>query len=940
MKLRISSLIPLLLILSSLVSSALLFGWEMRIANTNIEQQGRKSVTTILTHLQNMLDSQLANDNFEDARLSMSLEVLHPGIQTLLLVNEKDNILLANRYIWEGTQASVVTDFSNSAAAQVRSVRASSLNLNDGDQEMLIGYFPITLKLGAEGSNRIGVLFVEYDLSSQSAEAQYTAFQKVSYFAAIMIAIAIILALMLHSLVSKRVAWLMRASKQFALGDHDVRVQIHGDDELAELGNAFNQMASMRQIAYQAVESEQERFRFMLETSPVAVAIATKAGHHLVFANQRYAKLTNIDLDKIGEIDPKAFYLNPKDHEYVLENIGAGKDVFNKLVGLDIAGVGEKWVMASYLRLEYGGEPAVLGWFYDITARKQLEDQQQLAAAVFENSQEAILITDPKNRIISVNAAFTRVTGYAAEAMIGQSPSILSSGRHDQKFYDNLYRELATNDYWQGEIWDKRYNGEVYPKWLSISVIKDEKGEVKNYVAIFSDISERKHAQEKIEYLAQHDPLTGLPNRLLLHDRFDHAVTIADREKTGMAMLFLDLDNFKQINDSLGHEAGDKLLIHIAERLKECIREIDTVCRQGGDEFIILLHEIDDINAISRIAQKILDVIAQPYELEANVVSTSFSIGISLFPNDGKSFAMLQKKADTAMYHAKESGRNAYRFFTEKMNIDTLERFQLLNQLRDAIQKQEFILYYQPQIDIKTGHITGVEALIRWQHSKLGIINPVRFIPLAEESGLIIPIGEWVLQQACRQAKSWHESGLPKITVAVNLSSLQFKRGDIFETVCQALTNSGLEPQYLELELTETILLHDIEETMAVIQKLKYLGVKLSIDDFGTGYSSMSYLKQLKVDKLKIDQSFVSDLVDDSEDAAIVKAIIQLGESLQLNVIAEGVETKRQLEFLKSNGCNEAQGYYFSRPVTADKATHFIRTRVKEYGAPHLFLAK
>jgi diguanylate cyclase (GGDEF)-like protein/PAS domain S-box-containing protein len=939
MKVRISVLIPLLLVVSSLVTSAIVFFVDMRQTTADIERQGKEGIVTHLTQLQNMLDTQLAQGDIEDARLSMSVSSLHPGIETLLLANQNNTVLLANRYAWEGEQAHVATQYDSFKATEARNRRSSIISFND-HRDMLTGYFPVTLRIGASESDKVGMLYVKYSLKASLAESRYHALQKSGYFAGLMLVISVVVALLLHNIVSRRVVQLMAAAKQFAYGNHDVRVQLRGNDELAELGSAFDLMAAMREKAYLDLGEEQERFRVMLEASPVAVGIASKGGRKLVFANKSYAALINMEPENFKGVDPRVFYSNPQDHEEIAREIAAGHEVINKLVCLKIPGDGEKWVMASYLPTKFGGESAVLGWFYDFTARKQLEDELHLAAAVFENAQEAILVTDAQNRIISVNPAFTRVTGYAPEAVMGKNPRVLSSGRHDEEFYEGLYLDLATKGYWQGEIWDKRSDGTIYPKWLSIGVIKDNNGELKNYIATFRDITERKEAEEKIEYLAQHDPLTGLPNRLLLHDRFDHAVAVAERDGTGMAMMFLDLDNFKHINDSFGHEAGDKLLISIAERLGGCIREADTVCRQGGDEFIILLQEVNDVNVISRIAQNILDTVDKPYELDGNLVTATFSIGISLYPNDGMTFGVLQKRADTAMYHAKESGRNLYRFFDEKMNVDSLERFNLLNHLRDALQKQEFTLFYQPQIDIHSGHVTSVEALIRWQHDDLGLVYPARFIHVAEESGLIVQIGEWVLQEACRQLKLWHESGLPKISVAVNLSSLQFKRGNIFDTVLKALSSSGLDAKYLELELTESILLHDIDEVMEAIQKLKYLGVKISIDDFGTGYSSMSYLKQLKVDKLKIDKSFVRDLTDDSEDAAIAKAIIQLGESLQLKIVAEGVETKAQLEFLRNHGCHEAQGYFFSRPVAADKAANFFRSRMKELGAPHLFSSR
>lgn len=424
-------------------------------------------------------------------------------------------------------------------------------------------------------------------------------------------------------------------------------------------------------------------------------------------------------------------------------------------------------------------------------------------------------------------------------------------------------------------------------------------------------------AEEKLKFLAHYDPLTGLPNRHLLADRFNQAVASADRANSNVAVLYLDLDNFKQINDSLGHEYGDRLLIKVTERLQNCLRKTDTVSRQGGDEFVILLNSVRNAEIIEEIAQGIMDAFAEPFRIEGYLLSASFSIGISLFPSDDQQFHSLLKHAETALYYAKESGRNTYRFFSEQMNKHALEHLQLQGELHNALHKKEFILHYQPQIDLLSGQIVGVEALIRWQHPTMGLIAPGKFIPLAERSGLIIAIGEWVLNEACRQIKHWndiypHQS----LFVAVNLSAPQFKRGDLVDTVSNALALSGLPAHFLELELTESILLHDMDEVRNTLRHLKAMSVRFSIDDFGTGYSSFAYLKQLAVNKLKIDQSFVHDMVDDAGDAAIVKAIIQLGHTLELSVIAEGVENEKQLTLLKEYGCDDAQGYLFSKPLS------------------------
>lgn len=447
-----------------------------------------------------------------------------------------------------------------------------------------------------------------------------------------------------------------------------------------------------------------------------------------------------------------------------------------------------------------------------------------------------------------------------------------------------------------------------------VALLEELAGDIAYGIEALRTRAGHKQTEEQLNYLAHHDPLTQLPNRLLLRDRFDQAVAVAQRKRSKVAVLFLDLDNFKLINDSLGHKLGDELLRRVVARLLGSVRDTDTVSRQGGDEFAVLITDIQDPAIIGSISENIIERVSEPIEIEGSMINTTFSIGISVYPNDGIEFDTLIKKADSAMYHAKESGRNAYRFYTGQMNNDTLEQMQLQTQLRSALNHHELLLHYQPQVDIVSGEIVGFEALVRWQHPNVGMISPAKFIPLAERSGIIIPIGDWVLNEACRQARLWLDRG-HRLVVAVNLSAVQFKRGNLLESVTCALERSQLPAELLELELTESILLQDMETVVKTLDSLKAMGIKLSIDDFGTGYSSLAYLKRLSVDKLKIDQSFVRSMAENSEDAAIVRAIIQLGHTLQLSVIAEGVETDAQLAYLGNYGCDEVQGYLFSCPI-------------------------
>ena len=468
--------------------------------------------------------------------------------------------------------------------------------------------------------------------------------------------------------------------------------------------------------------------------------------------------------------------------------------------------------------------------------------------------------------------------------------------------------------------------GELH--WFSISgkpVFED--GVFKGYRGTGTDISERKRAEQRIEFLAYHDPLTGLPNRVLLEDRLQQAITQAERSRSGLALVFLDLDNFKKINDSLGHATGDALLKEVAARLKQCVRDSDTISRQGGDEFVLILREQHGTESCLPVLAKIMETLQEPFFSEGNELSTSASIGVALYPQDGPDFDILRKKADMAMYRAKEAGRNTYRFFDEAMDEEAVEHLLMRSGLRRALERGEFVLHYQPQIELDSGRIVGVEALLRWEHPEFGLVAPGRFVPVAEDSGLIVPIGAWVIQEACRQARAWQRAGLPAMMMAVNLSAVQFQRGSIEDTVVQALAGTGLDPSWLELELTESILIQDVEQVMATVRRLKQLGVKLAIDDFGTGYSSLSYLKRFDIDKLKIDQSFIRDLASDPDDAAIVRAIIQMAHSLDLLTIAEGVESPDLLHQLQSFGCDEAQGYHFARPMPAAEFESYMGRR-------------
>jgi len=576
--------------------------------------------------------------------------------------------------------------------------------------------------------------------------------------------------------------------------------------------------------------------------------------------------------------------------------------------------------------LDETGNPAfLLGIAEDITERKRVEEQLRITANAVENTAEAVVIYGANRCIVSVNKAYIAISGYSATEVTGLPAELTSSVEHGNTFFSTLWRTVVQTGRWQGEILRRRKNGEVYPSLSSISAVKDPSGATTHYVLVFNDISSFKQYEAKLEFLAHHDALTELPNRALFLDRLQEALKRANRHHNTIGLLFIDLDRFKTINDSLGHPIGDELLRAVAQRLTACVRESDVVARLGGDEFTVLLDELSDSNNAGKIALKMLSTLASPILLGGQELTVSGSIGISCYPQDGSDAETLLKNADLAMYNAKEAGRNMFRFYAAEMNMRVQETLAMTNDLRRALQRGEFVLHYQPRYQLASGRITGMEALIRWQHPELGLVPPLKFIPLAEETGLIIPIGEWVIRAACEQMKYWRSSGLAKLRVAVNLSPRQFQQDDLTKRISSILQETGLDGTDLEVEVTEGMAMQDAVTTVRMLKELKAVGIAISIDDFGTGYSSLSYLKRFPIDHLKIDRSFVSDLQDNPEDVAIVRAIIALAKGLGLSVTAEGVETEEQRKLLQLFGCDEGQGYLFSKPLPAEDIEKLLK---------------
>lgn len=593
------------------------------------------------------------------------------------------------------------------------------------------------------------------------------------------------------------------------------------------------------------------------------------------------------------------------------------------------------------LRSSDGSIQGYLGIARDLTREKALEaeanaareqllrqvaQKEKLSDTVFEYSAEAIMVTDGAGRILNVNPAFNWLTGYRPDEVIGQTPALLKSGRHDAAFYQAMWTSLLEKGHWEGEVWDKHKDGHHFPKWSTINAVRNGGGEITHFIALFSDISERKENETRIQFLAEHDHLTGLPNRRLLEQR---AAALIHSERHGeqeLALILIDLDRFKNVNDTLGHQAGDQLLIEVARRLSACVRTTDLVVRLGGDEFVVLLSNMAEGDDLCNVARKIHAALGAPFVVSGQTVHTPPSMGISRHPQDGADVETLLRHADTAMYQVKANGRNAWAFYDQEMDAKLQSRLQLEAELHEALDAGAFELHFQPQFDLVANKITGWETLLRWPHPTRGWVPPQEIIPMAEETGLILPLGRWILSQACQEAARWQQEGIGEFSISVNISPRQVEAPGFAAEVAQILAETKLAPRHLELEITEALLMRPTPQVQETLQALKILGISLALDDFGTGYSALGYLKTYAIDRLKIDRSFIARLLDDAEETAIVKAVLSMADALQLDVVAEGVENEQQQAMLIEQGCRHTQGFLRGHPMPGHAVHAFLQT--------------
>jgi diguanylate cyclase (GGDEF)-like protein/PAS domain S-box-containing protein len=666
-----------------------------------------------------------------------------------------------------------------------------------------------------------------------------------------------------------------------------------------------------------ALRESERKFRNFVEQSLVGLYVVQEG--KVAYANSKTAELLGYDsaADIIGLTLEQI--TAPEDLPLLLENHRrrlSGEVTTVRYTYRALRRDGSRmWADVQGSACIYEGRPAVMGVALDVTRQVAFEHQSQLANRVFESTTEGIVITDAECRIEAVNPAFTRITGYSAKEAVGRL-SRMMTGEGAQINHDML-AHLARDGHWEGEMRDRRKSGEWYPAWLSISIVRNADKDITNYVGVFTDNTRRKEAESRLQFLATHDSLTGMLNRSGMMARFAEQIERARRDNRQLALLFIDLDRFKTVNDTLGHLAGDQLLVAAAERMRSQLRAGDVAARLGGDEFTVLLSEPQSSGAAARLAERLIENMSQAFMIDGQEMFVTASVGIACYPADGDDAATLLKNADVAMYRAKERGRNTFQFFTSDMNTQAFEQLLLENSLRRAIERSEFELHYQPQFATVSGEVAGVEALIRWRHPELGLVAPGTFIAMAEHNGLIVPIGAWVLHEACRQGKAWLDAGWNFGRIAVNISARQFASDDLLDTIRSALERSGMPAAKLEVEITESTIMQNPQEAIRLLGRIRDMGVALAVDDFGTGYSSLATLKQYPLDSLKIDRSFVTGTPHDADDVAITEAIIAIARKMRLTVVAEGVETTEQADFLREAGCDIAQGFLFGRPVPA-----------------------
>jgi diguanylate cyclase (GGDEF)-like protein/PAS domain S-box-containing protein len=735
----------------------------------------------------------------------------------------------------------------------------------------------------------------------------------------------------------KTIFQLKRTAQSIASGDLETRIEVTTEDELRQVALSFNYMADQisnllrsERRTLEVLSEQQATLEAFFENMDSAVVIFKVNDQPLslttIAVNQATERLENANRSKLIAEDINVLFPNALENGFyraIMHVWTTGEATHFPIINHDKYQQIAQWREHYIYKLP---NQHIVVIYQDITDKKQNEEALNVASLIYDNSNEAMMVSDSNNKIIAINPAYTAITGYQESETLGQNPSLLKSGKHDNHFYHEMWQSLLNNGHWQGEIWNKKKSGENYLEWLSISTIKDTHGDIYRYVALFSDITEKKRSEEIIWRQANYDSLTHLPNRRMFQDRLEQEIRKCHRNHSNLALLFLDLDNFKEVNDTLGHDAGDTLLVEASRRITDLVRESDTVARLGGDEFTIILSDLDDLLIIEAIAEKVLRSLSAPFIIKNRQTYVSASIGITLYPNDAEAATDLIKNADQAMYLAKESGRNRFAYFTQYMQDQAQKRHEMLNDLHIAVEQEQFQLHYQPIINLQTGAIYKAEALLRWNHPIKGYISPAEFIALTEESGLIQPIGDWAFKEALNLIKKLKHTYNKDIQVSVNKSPMQFKTKHDHQDWLEMMEKEDIKGQQLIIEITESLLMEDKSSIQKQLSAFRNANIEIAMDDFGTGYSSLSYLKKFDIDYLKIDQSFIKNLTPASTDFILTEAIITMAHKLGLKVVAEGIETIEQQQLLTEAGCDFGQGYYISRPIPEDD---FVRLLIQ-----------
>ncbi|MFO1258317.1 MAG: EAL domain-containing protein [Gammaproteobacteria bacterium] len=783
------------------------------------------------------------------------------------------------------------------------------------------------------GSKQLGTLIVMADLTGVKLRTTHQITVVVIMIVFSLLA-SVLLSNRLQDAITKPFNLLVQTVQEITeKNDYSIRAAKTTDDELGILTNAFNNMLHQIENSNKELKKSEQRLNLALWGSNEVMLDWDLKKDHLFFDDH----ITNMLGFEPNEMPcNQAEFIkmqHPRDRVIADEKLRQhliGRNSFYEIETRIKSKSGEwRWILGRGKVVERdktGKALRLTGTLVDITDRKDHEESLRLFKKVFESMTEGVIVTDPRLIIVEVNAAFTAITGFERQEAKGLPLDIFRSEKHDSEFYESIQKNIERTGSWQGELWQKRKTGELYLQRLNINAMHDEQKRLIHYVAVFSDISRWKKAEDELEYLVNYDALTNLPNRNRFMIHLSDLIEESKGHNGRLAVLTLGIDRFKIINDTFGHSVGDRLLRQIAKRLKRVLGHEQYLARLSGDEFALVIDNVRDHASIKGYAQEVLRTLSRSFSVDGHDILLGASIGISLFPQDSQDSQGLLVNSDVALFYAKQKGRNSYQFYDSKINEHVLERQKLEHSLRRALENNELMVCYQPKVEIRTHKIVGVEALIRWFHPKLGLICPDKFIPLAEETGLVVSIGLWVLKMACLQNKAWHAQGFPDMKVSVNLSAYQFRGGDLAEDIAKILWETELEPSGLDLELTESVLMENPERCILMLSVLKTMGISLTVDDFGTGYSSLNYLRRFQIDGLKIDKSFVNNVCHNAEDAAIIKAILSMSKGLQLKTVAEGVETKDQLDFLLENGCDEIQGYYFSQPLAVDDLTALLKS--------------